>query len=92
MPDCGAGQPHPAGIREDCKRTVLDQDSKPSFLRSLIAVLWSFAGIRKSSEHRKDIQSVKPEHVIIAGLLAAFIFVIGLIIIVNWVISSAARS
>jgi amino acid transporter len=70
----------------------LDQDSRPSFLRSLIAVLWSFAGIRKSSEHKKDIQNVRPEHVIIAGILAALVFVIGLIVIVNLVISSAARS
>lgn len=81
-----------AVLRSNCKRIALSQDSQPSFLRSLIAVFWSFAGIRKSSEHSKDMQNIKPGHVIIAGLLAGLVFVIGLIFIVNWVISGAARS
>ncbi|OYV38820.1 MAG: hypothetical protein B7Z83_03225 [Thiomonas sp. 20-64-5] len=70
----------------------MSNESQPSFLRALIAVLWSFAGIRKSSERSKDFQNVRPEHIIAAGLLAAVVFVIGLILIVNFVISSAART
>ncbi|MDY0329424.1 MAG: DUF2970 domain-containing protein [Thiomonas sp.] len=66
--------------------------SQPSFLRALLAVLWSFAGIRKSSERSKDFQNAKPEHIIAAGLLAALVFVLGLIWIVNLVVSSATRS
>ncbi|MFZ5577768.1 DUF2970 domain-containing protein [Thiomonas bhubaneswarensis] len=58
----------------------------------MVAVLWSFAGIRKSSERSKDFEHAKPEHIIAAGLLAAAVFVIGLILIVNLVISSAART
>ncbi|MGE0072204.1 MAG: DUF2970 domain-containing protein [Thiomonas sp.] len=68
------------------------QERQPSFLRALTAVLWSFAGIRKSSDRSKDFQHARPEHIVIAGLLAAAIFVIGLIFIVNLVISSAART
>ncbi|WP_298293856.1 DUF2970 domain-containing protein [Thiomonas sp.] len=68
------------------------QPSQPSFLRALIAVLWSFAGIRKSSDRSKDFQHARPEHIIAAGLLAAAVFVIGLIFIVHLVISSAART
>jgi amino acid transporter len=71
---------------------VLSSPSQPSFLRALVAVLWSFAGIRKSSERSKDFQNAKPEHIIAAGLLAALVFVVGLILIVNLVISSAART
>ncbi|MCE1162276.1 MAG: DUF2970 domain-containing protein [Thiomonas sp.] len=57
-----------------------------------MAVLWSFAGIRKSSERSKDFEHAKPEHIIAAGLLVALVFVVGLILIVNFVISSAART
>jgi amino acid transporter len=70
----------------------LSSPSQPSFLRALVAVLWSFAGIRKSNERSKDFQNAKPEHIIAAGLLAALVFVVGLILIVNLVISSAART
>ncbi|MGC9162942.1 MAG: DUF2970 domain-containing protein [Thiomonas sp.] len=70
----------------------MSKQSQPSFLRALIAVLWSFAGIRKSSERSKDFQNARPEHIIVAGLIAAAVFVLGLILIVNLVISSAARS
>jgi amino acid transporter len=71
---------------------VLSSPPQPSFLRALVAVLWSFAGIRKSSERSKDFQNAKPEHIIAAGLLAALVFVAGLLLIVNLVISSAART
>jgi amino acid transporter len=79
--------------RQLCMRKfVLSNESQPSFLRALVAVLWSFAGIRKSSDRSKDFQNVRPEHVVVAGLLAAAVFVGGLILIVNLVISSAART
>ncbi|WP_245800317.1 DUF2970 domain-containing protein [Thiomonas intermedia] len=71
---------------------MLSQPPRPSFLRALVAVLWSFAGIRKSSERSKDFEHARPEHIIAAGLLAALVFVVGLILIVNFVISSAART
>ena len=74
------------------RATVLSKEPQPSFLRALIAVLWSFAGIRKSSERSKDFQNARPEHIVAAGLIAAFVFVVGLILIVNFVISSAART
>ena len=61
-------------------------------MRAVVAVLWSFAGIRKSSERSKDFENARPEHIIVAGLLAAFVFVAGLILIVNFVISSATRT
>ncbi len=66
--------------------------ARSSFLRSLVAVLWSFAGIRKSSDHKKDLQTIRPEHAIIAGILVAIVFVVSLILIVQYVLSSAART
>jgi Protein of unknown function (DUF2970) len=61
---------------------------KASFLQTLRAVAWSFFGIRKGSEYRKDVSELNPLHVVIAGVAAALTFVIALVVLVNWVIAS----
>ncbi len=66
-------------------------DKPPSGLvnlaRSFKAVAWSFIGIRKNSEHDKDMHLVKPVQVIIVGLILALLFVIGLVMVINLVVS-----
>lgn len=59
---------------------------KASFGATMKAVLWSFFGVRKKSDYEKDAQQLNPVHVIIAGLLAALIFVVTLILIVRSVV------
>ena len=49
------------------------------------AVFWSFFGVRKRSEYEADTQRLKPQHVIIAGLVSAFVFVMVLFGIVKLV-------
>jgi hypothetical protein len=44
-------------------------------------------GIRKSSEFQKDIERVTPLHVLVVGLLAGLLFVIGLVVVVNLVVA-----
>lgn len=61
---------------------------KGSFAQTMKAVAWSFFGIRKSSEYEKDVSQLNPVHVIVAGVAAAALFVIALVVIVQWVISS----
>ena len=61
---------------------------KGSFLQTMRAVAWSFFGVRKSSEYEKDVQRLNPVHVVIAGLIAAALFIAGLIVLVNWVLAS----
>lgn len=61
---------------------------KGSFGQTLKAVAWSFFGVRKASEYEKDVSQLNPVHVIVAGLIAAAVFVIGLIVLVRWVIAS----
>jgi Protein of unknown function (DUF2970) len=61
---------------------------KASFAQTLRAVAWSFFGIRKGSEYRKDVSELNPLHVVIAGVVAALTFVIALVVLVNWVIAS----
>lgn len=58
-----------------------------SFLRSLRMVAWSFLGIRKNSESHEETASVNPFHVVGAGIAGALIFVIGLVLLVNWVLA-----
>ena len=59
--------------------------STPSFLRTVKTVAWSFVGIRKNSEYKQDLATVNPFHIIVVGIGAAVLFVVGLIVLVNWV-------
>lgn len=67
-----------------------DKDRTPrpaTFGATMKAVLWSFFGVRKKSDYERDAQQLNPVHVIIAGLLAALIFVVTLILIVRAVVA-----
>ena len=64
------------------------QDGQPaernaSFWSTMKAVFWSFLGIRKRSDYEKDAASLKPVHVIIAGLIGVALFVGVLIMLVR---------
>jgi hypothetical protein len=67
------------GLREAARR-------KGSFLQTMKAVAWSFFGVRKGSEYEKDVSQLNPVHVIIAGVIAALVFIAVLIAIVHWVV------
>ena len=74
MNDKEAPKEPPAGLR------------KGSFLRTVRAVAWSLIGLRKGSEYQQDLQKINPLHVILVGLVAIFMLVLGLIAVVNWVV------
>ena len=59
---------------------------KGSFGQTMKAVAWSFFGVRKSSEYEKDVSQLNPVHVIIAGVIAALVFIGVLIAVVRWVV------
>ena len=61
--------------------------NKTSLMRSIKAVAWSFLGIRKSSEFQEDVAKISPLHVLGVGLAAGLLFVVGLILLVNWVVA-----
>jgi hypothetical protein len=65
---------------------------KGSFGQTLRAVAWSFFGVRKSAEHEKDMAQLNPVHVIIAGVIAAVVFIVALVFIVRWVLSSGVAA
>jgi hypothetical protein len=65
---------------------------KGSFLQTLRAVAWSFFGVRKSADYEKDVNQLNPVHVIIAGVIAAVLFIVLLLVLVNWVLSSGVAA
>jgi preprotein translocase subunit Sec61beta len=56
--------------------------------QTMRAVFWSFFGVRKRADYEHDVQRLDPRHVIIAGLLGAALFVLALVLLVKWVVSS----
>jgi hypothetical protein len=63
-----------------------------SLTRTVRAVLWSFFGVRTASDLERDMNELKPHHVIVAGLVVAALFVGLLIALVRWVISSGVAA
>jgi len=58
-----------------------------SFGRSIKVVAWSFLGIRKNSEYQQDLARVNPLHVIVVALVSVLLFVVSLVVFVNWVVA-----
>ena len=60
-------------------------DRRSTALGAFRAVFWSFLGVRRKADYAADVQKLKPHHVIIAGLIAAAVFVLILFAIVKLV-------
>jgi hypothetical protein len=61
--------------------------TKASLRRSVIAVAWSFLGVRKHSEYQEDIARITPLHVLGVGFVGGLLFVLALIGFVHWVVA-----
>lgn len=54
-------------------------------IRAFRAVFWSFLGVRRRSDYESDTQKLRPQDVIVAGLVSAALFVLVLFGIVKFV-------
>lgn len=54
-------------------------------LYAMRAVLWSFVGIRSKSEYQADITRLTMTQIIVAGVIGAILFVMTLLLVVNFV-------
>jgi len=63
-----------------------------NIVRTFKAVAWSFFGVRKGSDYERDIAELKPQHVIVVGIVCAALFVLVLVAIVKWVIGSGVAA
>jgi hypothetical protein len=61
-------------------------EPRPASLRQVVsAVFWSFFGVRKRAAMSRDVVSIKPQHVIIVGIVLAAIFVLTLVALVQFI-------
>jgi hypothetical protein len=65
---------------------------KGSLWRTVRAVGGSFFGVRKARDLERDASELNPLHVVIVGVVAAALFVIALVVLVNWVIASGVAT
>ena len=65
---------------------LLPHQRKGSWLRTVKAVLWSFAGLRSREAFQDDVEKLNPIHIILTGLVLAVLFVVGLLALVKWVV------
>ena len=69
------------GLKEASQRPA-------SLLQTMRAVAWSFLGIRRASGLEEDVQKLNPIHVVIGGIAGAAVFVVTIVLLVQWVVSS----
>ncbi|HEY2815600.1 MAG TPA: DUF2970 domain-containing protein [Casimicrobiaceae bacterium] len=72
-----------------------DSDRNPSPRRSAgplqiaSAVFWGFFGVRKRRNLENDVTTIKPHHIVVAGVIGAALFVLVLIVIVRAIVANA---
>ena len=65
-------------------------EKRPATLLQIAsAVFWSFFGVRKGRHMLQDMESIKPLHVVIVGLVAGLVFVLTLVAIVTLIMRTA---
>ena len=65
---------------------------KGSLRGTVLAVVWSFLGIRRRADYAKDLQQLNPIHVVVAGIIGAALFVLVLVLLVRWVVTSGVAT
>ncbi len=58
---------------------------KGALLDTVRAVLWGFLGVRRKSDFQHDIAKLNPIHLLVVGVVLAFVFVAVLMGVVFWV-------
>ena len=77
----------------DAGKDLREAASRPvSFLQTMRAVAWSFFGVRRGKDYEKDVAQLNPVHVIIAGVIGALLFVLLLVLLVQYVIGSGVAA
>jgi hypothetical protein len=60
---------------------------KGTLVGTVKAVLWGFLGVRRNADYQNDIAKLNPIHILVVGVLMALLFVLVLILLVNWVVA-----
>ena len=83
--------PSPPAPAVDLRPPSIPQPTgRPATMGEVVkAVFWSFFGVRRGDAMRKDAVSIRPQQVIVVGILLAAAFVASLLVIVQIVLRSA---
>ena len=71
-----------------------DSSATPSHLRraglgeTMRAVAWSFFGVRRRTDYERDVQRLNPVQLIVAALAGAAVFILALVLLIRWIVSS----
>jgi len=58
-----------------------------SFLDVLKTIAYGALGVRRGTDHERETTRIKPLHIIVAGVVAAALFILTLITIVRFVVA-----
>jgi hypothetical protein len=58
-----------------------------SFGQTMIAIGWSFIGLRRKSDFEHDNEHLNPVHVIAAALIGVLLFIGALVLVVRYVVA-----
>ncbi|AFK61203.1 hypothetical protein TKWG_02985 [Advenella kashmirensis WT001] len=61
---------------------------KLNFFQTMKAVLWGLFGVRRGSGYQDDISRLNPVHLILGGIIATVLFIILLVMVARWAITS----
>ncbi len=67
-------------------KPITGNGARPSLLRSLKTVAWSFIGIRSRAGFEEDAAKVNPLHVLLASVISVLVLVVSLIGLAAWVV------
>lgn len=70
------------------KSVMESTQRKLSFFQTLRAVLWAMFGVRRGAGWREDVARLNPVYVIMIGVLFTIVFVISLVFLAGWIVSS----
>jgi hypothetical protein len=65
---------------------------KGSLRQTMLAVVWSFLGIRRRADYARDVAQLNPVHVVVAGIVGAALFVVALVLLVRWIVTSGVAA
>ena len=68
-------------------RESSDKPAKGTFIQAMKAVSWAFFGVRKHTDHDHDAATLSMGQVVIAGIVGAALFVVGVLLLVKLVTS-----
>jgi Protein of unknown function (DUF2970) len=82
---------HHCGMPQQDSHSPPDAETsrQAGFVQVMGAVFWSFFGIRKKAAGERDAVSIKPVHVIVAGLLGAALLVMLVLTLVHFIVRAA---